>query len=132
MDPVSKNVFTAVEQGFNIAGSLPVVSFFSGVLRVLVGKIQCVAGLSMALAGGIGQLASKDKKWEKLTQLGLEHTLHGALNAIRGAGEAILCAATGGIGNLFLLIPNLMQKPPFSPYVQYGILTDPAHRPSLV
>lgn len=129
MDAGLKNTLTGIEKGFNIAGCIPVVAFFSGAIRATAGKVQLLAGAVMAGAGGIGYLATKQQKWKNIMKLGAEFVLHGALNVIRGFGEAFLAGATI-VGNLFLLIPNLAKKDKFSPFIPYGTFTNQrAHRP---
>jgi len=116
---------TNVERGFNVAGCIPVVGFFSGALRALLGKIQAVAGLILMGVGAIGTLCARDShtraRYEKMMKLGKEQTLHGVLNLVRGVGESFTCGALFGCGNLLFLIPNLAQKDKFSPFLyKYG------------
>lgn len=127
MDLAIKNTLTNIEKGFNFAGCLPVVSLFSGALRMLAGKIQAVAGAVMAGIGFIGHLATKKPYWKNTMNLGAEFVLHGALNVLRGFGEAALSATTV-LGNLFLFIPNMAKRDKFSPYIPYGSLTEPEVR----
>ena len=125
MDIRAKQVLTDIEKGFNVAGCIPVVSFVSSALRVLVGKVQAAVGAMIAFAGiCTGVLRNDQKLASTMTILGSELVLHGALNVIRGAGEFALSAGTI-VGNIFLLIPNMNQEKPFSPYIPYGALTDP-------
>ena len=127
MDCKTVNIFTNIEKGFNIAGSLPIVSLFSGTLRAIAGKIQLLAGAVIAGIGLIKNLFSPNQKWANFTALGSELMIHGALNAVRGFGEALLCVSTL-IGNVFLLIPNMVKEDMFSPYFAYGTITNqPQH-----
>lgn len=120
-------VGTNVEEVFNVAGCLPVVGMFSGVLRIVIGKIQVIAGLVLMGTGAIGKMcASKEKtkeRYNKLLKLGQEQSLHGILNVIRGIGESVTCSAFFGVGNLIFLIPNLCQEDKFSPIFKYGTFT---------
>jgi len=119
---------TAIETGFNVAGCIPIVGFVSGSLRAGLGKVQAVAGLVLMAVGGLGQLFADDntrvhRRFEKVFQLGAEHTIHGVLNIIRGSAEAFTCAAFFGVGNLMFLIPNLAQNDIFEPFVfKYGAI----------
>jgi len=123
MDVRTKHVFTNIEKCFNIAGSLPIVSMFSGTLRFIAGKIQAVVGAIIALTGLVNYTFTKDRLWKDVALLGAEFIIHGALNTLRGLAEALLCARTL-VGNLVLLIPNMAKEDIFSPYCEYGILTD--------
>lgn len=109
-----------IETGFNMAECTPILCIYSGILRTIAGKVQQTVGWIFAAVGGIGLLVSSDDKWGRVCELGFKHMIHGALNVIRGFGTALLgINSYGGLGNVFLLIPNLKQKPPFSPYYDY-------------
>jgi hypothetical protein len=123
MDIRTKQVCTNIEKAFNIAGSLPVISKFSGMLRFVAGKVQAVAGAIIALTGVINYTFTKDRLWKNVALFGAEFMIHGALNAIRGLTEAFICIKTL-VGNLVLLIPNMTKDDIFSPYCEYGILTE--------
>ncbi len=127
---------TVVETGFNVAESFPIISFFSGVVRVKLGVIQAVAGSATSLVGLIGQGIEHCKRspnketilsLKKITKYGSEHTIHGALNIIRGLGAAVLGYTTLGFANLFTFLPfNLTRTPKFSPVYAYEY---PVERP---
>lgn len=119
MDLQLINTFTNIEKGFNVAGSIPIVSFISGAVRAVAGKIQALVGAIMATIGLISYSMTQEFKWKELVNDGNELIVHGALNFFRGVGEATLSASTL-IGNVFLLIPNLMKDDKFSPYFAYG------------
>ena len=121
MDVNIKNVFTNIEKAFNIAGSIPIVSLVSGTLRILAGKVQILAGAVIAATGCINFLINPSEKWANMSKMGSEFMIHGALNSLRGFGEALLCASTI-IGNVLLLIPNMVKDDMFSPYFAYGTL----------
>lgn len=123
MNVTTKEIFTGIEKGFNIAGCLPVVSFFSGTLRAIAGKVQALAGAIISAIGFINFLISPNERWASMTNLGSEMAIHGALNMLRGYGEALLSISTL-VGNLFLLIPNMTKKESFSPYFAYGEFTE--------
>lgn len=127
MDSSVRNVFTYIEKCFNVAGSTPIVSLFSGTLRAIAGKVQTLAGAIMATVGFIGFLINHNQKWAGITNIGSEFIIHGALNTLRGLGEALLCAYTL-VGNVLLLIPNMSKKEPFSPFFTYGTLSNPELR----
>jgi hypothetical protein len=110
-----------IEKWFNLAGCLPFVGIVSGSLRVMAGKVQAVAGLILFGIATLMLLAKdQDKKLEKMEVWGFEFAIHGALNVLRGTGEATLCALTLGVGNVFLLIPNMGMKERFAPCFKYG------------
>lgn len=115
---------TKIETLFNYAGCCPFVGAISGILRAALGKIQAVSGLALMAVGVVGSVvtdsrASKER-FNRIFQLGKEHTIHGALNAIRGWAE-VATSAVFGIGNLVFLIPNIYQDEPFSPFFfKYG------------
>lgn len=122
-------VGTRIEKGFNFVGCLPFIGILSGALRASLGKIQAVAGLVLMGVGAVGTAVSEDSarvqaRFNKIFRMGQEHTLHGALNVIRGLAEVFTCAAFFGIGNAIFLIPNLHQREAFAPcYFKYGAYT---------
>lgn len=113
-----------VEKGLNVAGSLPLVGKYSGALRVVAGKAQYIGGAILFLSGSAGYVASQVTKsdvkpWIEVTAFGLEHMIQGALNILRGLGEFLIGAATFGMGNVVLLLPNMSQKDKFGPVIPY-------------
>jgi len=119
-------ILTQIETGFNVLDSLPVVSVASSLIRATAGKVQMLVGAFLALTGTLGQLinSSDQKKWEKLTKIGLEHMTHGGLNLLRGAGEFLLGVYTYGIGNLVLFGIQFASENGFEPHVKYGIFSE--------
>lgn len=109
-----------IEQIFNLTDTLGIMGIYSGILRTLAGQIQQIAGVIFASMGALGMLLSGNRQWTDVFEMGTEQIIHGALNILRGFGTAILGLQTGGLGNLFLLIPNLQKKPPFTPFFHYG------------
>jgi len=120
---------TSVETGFNIAGSIPVIAIFSGALRHEIGIIQGIAGGLTALGASLAQVIEASRshpnpatmaKLKRFKQFGMQHLIHGALNALRGLSEALLGYFTLGIGNLVIFLPyNLCKDPKFSPVYEY-------------
>jgi membrane-bound ClpP family serine protease len=122
MNTTIANTLTNIEKGFNIAGSIPVVSFFSGAIRAIAGKIQGVVGAIFFVMGLASYMVTNDSRWIPLINLGSELVIHGALNVLRGVGEAMLCVTTL-VGNIMLLVPNMSKEDMFSPYFDYGSFT---------
>lgn len=113
-----------IESAFNVAETTPFLCIYSGILRTIVGKIEQIAGTILAIVGGIGSWIAPNSStdWGKVCELGISYIIHGALNILRGFGSVILAINTfGGLGNIFLLIPNLQQDPPFSPPFTYDM-----------
>lgn len=123
MNSTIKDLFTNIEKGFNVAGTIPVASFFSGMIRTIAGKVQMIAGAILSAFSYINFLITRDPKWVYVADVGNEFILHGALNILRGVSEASLCATTI-VGNVMLLIPNLAKDDVFGPYFTYGTLSD--------
>lgn len=123
MNATIKNLFTNIEKGFNIAGTVPVASFFSGMIRAIAGKVQMIAGAILSVFSYANFLITRQPRWAYLADVGNEFILHGALNILRGLSEAALCATTIA-GNIALLIPNMSKEEMFSPYFTYGSLSD--------
>jgi hypothetical protein len=121
--------FTVVETAFNFFGSFPVTSAVSGAIRIDLGIIQAVAGLFTLVGAKLGHALESARyspnshtleTLRKFKNLGSQHVIHGALNAIRGCVEFALGVATLGIGNILVLFPyNLSKDPEFSPIVGY-------------
>ncbi|MFI5343958.1 MAG: hypothetical protein ACHQUC_07040 [Chlamydiales bacterium] len=117
------NVATAIETGFNLTGTIPIVGIFSGVLRLVAGKTQAVAGLLFFGIGVIGGLVASSclarHRFQVMRHLGAEHFNHGVANMVRGIAEVIAGVSFGGLGSLLMLIPNLAQDNAFSPCYKY-------------
>lgn len=115
---------TSAEKGFNIAGSIPAVGFFPAALRVACGKVQFISGIVFAGIGTLGMMVKpNDPKWDRMARAGIENIIHGALNVIRGLGEAI--ASLSIIGSVVPLTVNLLHKPKFAPFCEYGFMQEP-------
>lgn len=111
-------VFTSVEKGFNILGSLPIIAIFTSPIRATGSKIQMFVGGAMGFAGFVSQCVGvKEKKWTNLTGKGGELFLHGALNWIRALGEFILSFTI--VGSIGLFIGQLTSPRPFAPIIRY-------------
>lgn len=113
--------FTRIETSFNTLGSIPVVAIFSSTVRAVAAQVQTLAGAVIGIAGLLGQLTSKERKWEDLTHKGFEHFCHGFLNGIRAGLEGILGITL--IGSLGLLLYQAGSENGFKPIVKYGQLS---------
>lgn len=116
-------VATAVETGFNVVGSMPVIGAGSGLLRMVAGKVQAVTAAVLVIVGLIGEATTSSLvaklRFRHIKRLGMEHLQHGLLNVIRGAVEFFAGTSLHGFGSLFMLIPNLGQDKIFSPAFKY-------------
>lgn len=134
LEPVvteSGNLCTRIERVFNALGSAPWISGFSGYLRALYGQAQAAAGIALIVLSKLGIILAKasnpltdtdyTSKWKTLSSLGVELTMHGCLNTLRGTGETLLCQYTFGVGNIFLLM--FTKENDFAPYFSYGDFT---------
>jgi hypothetical protein len=126
--------FTNVETTFNIAAALPFVSVPSSAIRVAFGVAQMNIGLGVGIASAAHLLMktiTPNRNWKLLSDAGFEHTIHGALNIIRGLGElvvAIISAVyTFGVASIILAPINLNTA--FKPKLPYGFWTEPAAVP---
>lgn len=133
-------ICTDVEKIFNIAGSTPWIGFLAGTVQSIAGQVQAIAGIALMVISELSLIFAEISrvdlnlnikidpkvvdKWQLLSKLGMELTIHGCLNAIRGTGVALLCSYTFGLGNVILLIPNLSRARNFAPYFEYGTITD--------
>lgn len=129
LQPVVREIgilFTRIERVFNCAGSAPWISSLSGPLRILFGQAQVTSGIALILLSEVGkisvQLSQKDSsfvsKWKSLSALGVDLTIHGCLNIIRGTGETLISKYTFGVGNIFLLL--VTREDDFAPHFAYG------------
>ncbi|HEV8051017.1 MAG TPA: hypothetical protein VGP47_00870 [Parachlamydiaceae bacterium] len=134
------SVCTDVEKILNIAGSTPWMGFLFGTLQSVLGQAEAVAGISLMIISELSLIFAEISrvdlnlgikiepkavnKWQILSKFGMELTIHGCLNAIRGTGVALICSYTFGLGNVVLLFPNLSRGRNFSPYFEYGTITD--------
>jgi len=125
------SVATDVEKIFNVVACLPFIGGFGGSLRAIIGHVQIAAGVVIASIAEIGLFVENRKegesplrhKWQTLSKLGTEHTIHGCLNVLRGLGETAFATVTPfGLGNVVLLVPNMCNKREFNPFFEYGTL----------
>ncbi len=107
-----------VEKFFNKAGSVPLLAITSAALRVILAKIQFVAGALFAAIGAIGHRCTQSEKWAQMRSQGLTHMKHGPLNLLRGLGELLLGVTL--VGSLIPLAVQLNRKNGFAPVCQYG------------
>ncbi len=101
---------TQAERAFNVLGCVPFASIFSGALRMVVGKVQLVAGSAFALFA----IFSIERKWG---EIGVEHMVHGLLNIGRGLAETLLGITF--IGSIIPLFGQLFTEQRFFPQFQY-------------
>lgn len=140
LEPMIASVHTNMTEGevvLSVISCLPVIGVIGSALRILVGKVQIVAGgaigalgeiafyLDTPQSGKIRTLPEKQlrDKFRMLSKFGREGVIHGCLNVLRGNCELTFMAATMGFGNVLLFAPNLINKRDFKPFVPYGILT---------
>lgn len=118
------HTLNSVERAFNVAGSIPFVGAWSGLARAPLGQAQFITGIALSVVGFIGSKTSRDSlKWKKVTEVGVEHILHGLLNTIRGIVEFLLGITL--MGSFVMLLPNLINEDKFSPFFKYGCLEQP-------
>lgn len=125
---------TDIEKIFNIAGCLPWLGVLSGTVRSFVGQVQTTLGIALTTLSELGLIFGKlskvntelISKWKILSKLGIELTVHGCLNTIRGTGEMLIGTYTLGLGNMALILPNLSNNHNFAPYFPYGSITHPS------
>lgn len=129
--PLTYSTCTEAEKVFNIVACIPALGILSGVIRAFAGKLQMISGVALASIGEFNlqmiKMSKKESavknKWETISELGKEMTIHGCLNMIRGTGEALIGTYTFGLGNLFLIIPNIVDNQNFEPRMRYGSIT---------
>lgn len=110
---------TNIERDFNIVGSLPLIGVASGATRHVLGDIQITAGITIGLLGLGGQIVHPfDKEMQKMTSLGVEHIIHGALNSIRGVAEGI-CSITV-VGSIIPFSIQVLSENGFNPRFGYS------------
>ena len=123
----SKKSFADAEKIFNMAECLPVIGWLSGSIRTVLGQIQMISGIALTALSEIGKYMSSDKdnetpikrKWDSLSKIGIEMTIHGSFNTIRGTITATIGGYTFGAGNLLLIVPNIINQRNFSAYYNY-------------
>lgn len=126
---VKANSFCSdAEKILNIAGSVPGLGFISGSARYVFGNVQVITGIGLLSLSEIGRFIVSSapqegvlgKKWEVLSKVGMEYTLHGCLNVLRGSAEVIVGKYTFGFGNAIFLVPNMINGRDFNPYFAYS------------
>lgn len=126
--PLTYSSCKQAERIFNIVACVPGLGIVSSAIRVFGGKLQVVAGIALAAFSEynlfIMKAFAKDhslkEKWETLSDLGKEISIHGCFNVVRGTGEAFVSGYTFGLGNLMLIIPNIVNNQNFDPKIRYG------------
>lgn len=126
----TNKMYADAEKVFNIAECLPLIGWISGSLRTLLGQMQAVGGIALTTLGELGvymasenpQDAALKKKWELLSKIGIEMTVHGCFNTMRGTVAAVIGSYTFGAGNLLLLVPNMINQRNFGAFLQYGAM----------
>jgi hypothetical protein len=101
---------TQAERGLNILGCVPVAAVFSGALRIVVAKVQF-------LAGAIFAITSMLPYFNHSCDVGVEYMVHGSLNFGRGLAEMLLGLTI--IGTAVPLICQLIADPTFKPRFEY-------------
>ena len=80
-----ENRVAKIEQLINPLDWVPIVSSFSGMVRILAGEIQILAGAIFAAMKILSiMLTAKGNYWQAIGQ-GLNYSIHGAGNMVRGA-----------------------------------------------
>jgi hypothetical protein len=135
LSPIFENIHKAcmdLEKIFNIGGCVPCLGLLSGTFRILFGQAQVVCGVVISVFCEMNLVIinfSKKtdftilSKWQILSKLGTEITIHGCLNILRGMGETLIGSYSLGIGNICLIAPNLLCERNFNPYFPYGSMT---------
>jgi hypothetical protein len=121
------------EKIFNVGECIPVVGVAVSIGRIQASYWQELIAVTTIAVGSFTLLSAlvfkKDEQtkegYRKIVCLGAEQLLQGVLNTLHGYGVLIFSCATLGLGNAFLVIPHLMNKDKFGPYVRYGFLTEP-------
>jgi hypothetical protein len=81
------NYLARTEQLLNPVDWIPYASSFSGMVRILTGGVETIAGMALAYIRLTGALFEKNWKWRWKAELneGLTYSFHGLANMIRGA-----------------------------------------------
>lgn len=127
----SNKLCNDAERVMNLAGCIPGISVPCNVLRSTIGVGQMIAGVVISAFSELGKHLSSQNleeeelvvKWKVISQVGLEHTIHGCLNALKGAAGALVGSYAFGIGALTLLLPNTLNGREFYPHFAYGTLS---------
>jgi hypothetical protein len=82
------------EQGLNIAGYVPIVSTFSGSLRMSYGKFEVIGAIVASAMIAIKALfiandADRNRELNRAAETFMNYSLHGCANIMRGFIEAL-------------------------------------------
>lgn len=121
-----------IERVMNLAGCIPGVSAPSGIIRSSFGVAQTIAGIAILIISELGYYFSSQNpdvetlknKWKTLSAVGLEYTIHGCLNSLKGSAETFIGSYLFGLGSFLLILPNTFNDRDFDPYFTYGTLTN--------
>lgn len=111
-------VFSSVEQGFNVLNSSPIVGIATSPIRIIAAKIVMLVSGIFVLKGFIYKGSHQEEDpWKGVSERANEIFLHGALNWVRGIGEAALSLTI--IGSLGLFAYQLASPNGFAPIIRY-------------
>lgn len=125
MDQIQINLnktLNTFEKGLNIAGYFPIVSSFSGLLRINYGKLEIIGGIVAAALIAVSALfladaSERHREFSKAVKVFTDYSLHGFSNIIRGTIEAlpfvslVTCLPYDLLGNRFAYpIQNLQSR----------------------
>jgi hypothetical protein len=84
------------ERGLNILGYIPIVSTFSGALRMSYGKLEVIGAIAAAALIAVKALcitnsSDRDSELKKAVEVFIGYALHGCANIIRGMIEVVPC-----------------------------------------
>jgi hypothetical protein len=97
MDQIQINLnktLNSFEGGLNIAGYVPVVSTFSGALRINYGKLEVIGAIAAAVlitfrALFLVNASDRDRELKRAIDVFTCYSLHGVANMIRGILEIV-------------------------------------------
>jgi hypothetical protein len=80
------------EAGLNIAGYFPIVSTFSGSLRISYGKLEIIGAIAVAALIAVRALfltndSDRNREFRKAVEVLIDYSLHGFANIMRGTIE---------------------------------------------
>lgn len=95
MDQIQINLnktLNTFEEGLNIAGYFPIVSTFSGSLRIGYGKLEVIGSVAAAALIAIRALflanaSDRNREFRKAVEVLIDYSLHGFANITRGIIE---------------------------------------------
>lgn len=114
------------ERVLNGVNATPLAVFGGGKLRVFLGSKQFTAGVVVCAVSSIlwaattvvGANEKTRATMKNLSKFGAEHTIHGALNVIRGVAETTVQICSFGLATCLLFPINAMND--FNSVFQYG------------